>query len=204
MTSLIASSYSWMVFSSDMQIVCILAGSLRLFLYIFVDLEIFMKFSNSTHLGMIEGSHFSTPTEAPPLKLRPELRLLAITITSMTKLLLTEVVMPNFLKIIIILWILSNHFFLGFGKPCNLNVALHLIHNSYSRLPCNCWFMFDFAKHLLTLNQKESVTKLIINEQAQAAEQTNRHTEHNYCYRLLGCPVHLMYFESEIRQRHKL
>ena len=155
MTSLIASSYSWMVFSSDMQIVCILAGSLRLFLYIFVDLEIFMKFSNSTHLGMIEGSHFSTPTEAPPLKLRPELRLLAITITSMTKLLLTEVVMPNFLKIIIILWIL------GFGKPCNLNVALHLIHNLYSRLPCNFWFMFDFAKHLLTLNQKESVTKLI-------------------------------------------
>ena len=59
-----------------------------------------MKFSNVTHLGMIEGSHFSTPTEPPPLKLRPVLRLHAITITSMTKLVLTEVVMPNFLKII--------------------------------------------------------------------------------------------------------
>ena len=38
----------------------------------------------------------------------------------------------------------------------------------------------------------------------EMAEQTNIQTEHNYCYRLLACPVHHMYFESEIRLRHKL
>ena len=77
-----------------------------------------MKFSNVTHLGMIEGSHFSTPTEPPPLKLRPVLRLHAITITSMTKLVLTEVVMPNFLKIINIdAFQVTKHFIRGLGKP---------------------------------------------------------------------------------------